>query len=407
MGKILFADMHNNSSLALMPSLFREAGSACFGLSFPHSLLAHSTLLDRHFTFPPGARTGTMRGMVRGLLDALKGGEPDFLLTNDELFIRNLLAARRHLRLQKDRLPPDGARLLALLETSLVTNDDFFTRPGSQDAARTAGFPVLDSFTADSWQAIKAQAPHFGYPFYLKLSFESGGQGVFWLTGPEDLSAVMGKCDQANIHPAPDAPALAQKAAPGQEVSISFSAWRGTLLGYEVYIPLKKAWKNGPTSVLKTTFRPHWAEPLRALVSRLDYTGFGGLDVMETSSSPSSLPTVIEVNLRPTHSLQMGRQTGSPLIPRFAASLRQGSPAVDEGPLHTQNHATLTVFPSELQRDRHSQYLYTCPGNVPWDDPGLLRAVMNQFIAPKRQRRTAPPRSPSANTEPARQESIE
>lgn len=381
MANILFLDMFANAGLARLPQLFKNEGNQCSAIAFEDKLLLKTSALQHRFAFPEGARVGSMKKMMSPLSVALKVCQPSFLITSDEVLIRNLLKIRQNLRDNSNDVTPLQESLLNLLENSLPSDALVYTRPKNMEVIKAAGFQTPEYFSATSWEQLSENAPNFGFPFYLKQSYEAGGTGVTKIFNAPMLDQTILAYKDSKVQIDESNPILGQRELAGNEITVNFSAWKGMLLGFDVIQTLERQRLNGPSSVVRKIFRPQWETPLKRLISTLNYSGFGGLDVFENGSS--SLPVVIEANFRPTHSLQVSPQLSSSLIQRFSASLNNTKILTPEQP-QLKEEKTAVIFPDEILRDKYSPYLSTCPANIPWEDPQLLEFYLPRIgVLPK------------------------
>ncbi len=368
--------MHANTSLARLPQLFKNEGVGGSGLAFDGKILLQTDAIENRFIFPEGALVGSMKKMAGTLAFAQQQCKPDFLLTNDEVLIKNLLRLRRNLQSGGDHLNEAQRELLLLLEKSLLPKDEIYGRSTSLQIAEKSGFNIPEGTVAYSSAQVKEEATRFGFPFYLKRNFEGGGFGVHHITSEENLRTTISSHFSSNIID-DNNPILLQKPCHGTEFTINFAAWNGKLLGYEVIQSLEKVRENGPSSVVQTVYRPNWEGMIQELVKHTYYTGFGGLDIFE--GSYSDIPEVIEINFRPTQSLQMALQLNSTLISAFSECLL-GKPANDvKACLHKDENRIATIFPDELVRDKNSFYALNTPSNIPWNDPKLLSEFLRKL----------------------------
>ncbi len=370
MAHILFIDLHNNLSLAHLPSLFLSIDVKSSVLAFKGRVLLYSSAASNRYQFPENALRGPIKLIANTLSRVIHETKPDFILTSDEILIRNLLKLRHLLRSQKGPLRNIQQDVLSLLEKSLPTSDQVYSRENNITLAAKAGFPIPKYAAANSWETLKTQRVDF--PTYLKLSFEGAGIGVAFVQSRETLDKAASRLERECMQPNEQYPILLQQPVIGQELTVSFSAFKGNLLSYDVYRPVAKRHKNGPASVIETLYRPNWESPLRSLVQHLGYSGFGGLDVFEQEGT--ALPTVIEVNLRPTHSLQTTLQTGSQVLSSFADQLtgRRDLPKTS----HPELKQVVALFPDEYVRDPDSPYLNKGPVAIPWNDRQLSGYLM-------------------------------
>ena len=376
MANILFLDMFANAGLARLPQLLSREGNQCSALAFEGKLLLRTAALQHRFTFPDGARLGPMKKMAAALANALKVSHPDFLITSDEVLIRNLTALRQNLRNNSNHNIPIQKAVLHLLEVSLPSDQAVFKRPRNAEELRKAGFQTPDHFSITDWSRASGQAEEFGYPFFLKQSFEAGGTGVAEISDPSSLNKEIKKICDTGLIIGEANPVIGQRIVSGQEITVNFAAWEGRLLGYDVIQALKRRSDNGPSSVVQIISRPELETPIRRLIQNLNYSGFGGLDMFENNNA--ALPLVIEANFRPTHSLQVSPQLKSSLIRRFSNALNRTEDPPINVPANIVGN-TAAIFPDEFLRDRNSPYLANYPTNVPWDDPLFLNHCLEQI----------------------------
>ncbi|WP_169544673.1 hypothetical protein [Sneathiella aquimaris] len=370
--QILLADFNNNISLSHLPALFRASAVESAVLAKEDHILLHTNAAKHYISIPKSAPFDTFSELANTFSSAERQTNAQFFLTNDEILIRNLLKIRDRLR----HMSVDGTErqkaVLALLERSFLADTNNYGRARLLEHAKKAGFIIPDYATAASWEAAEALVKDLPKPFYLKVSFEAGGIGVARIENDDDYSKASHFMHTTCVQPDAGCPIVFQQPVSGQELTLNFSAWNGTLLGYDVLKPLTRHRDTGPSCVLQSLYRPHWAPFLKALVKNIGYSGFGGLDVFE--KDPKTAPTAIEVNLRPPHGLQISRHIKSNLISRFSHCLLTGElPEIDQ--CHHNHTKTVAIFPDEVFRDPKSIYLEEYPVCIPWDDPTLCEKL--------------------------------
>ncbi|MCG8491057.1 MAG: ATP-grasp domain-containing protein [Sneathiellales bacterium] len=376
MAHLLFVDFQNNYSLARLPALFREYGISCSILAPENRILSQCGTAVNSIKVPEDKLPQTLGDLGTLLSFAVNRTGADYLLTNDENLLKNILSTRDLLRSKKEALSDNLLTLLSVLERSFLSEKTHYSRPTLLEHARKSGFHVPDYKSINSWQEVQAIQSACPYPAYFKLSFEAGGNGVIFASNEEDLSNGITSLIDLAIPPTEEHPMIMQEPASGQELTINFAAWEGKLLGYDVLYPLQKFAERGPSTVLRTLYRPDWMDPISALVKELGFSGLGGLDVFEQEES--TIPSVIEVNLRPTHGLQASEELASPLLQLFSGQLK-GCVSAPEQPEHAKRDRTVALFPDEYLRDRHSPHLTQNPVNIPWKDPKLFKGLLDHF----------------------------
>ncbi|MBL4666867.1 MAG: hypothetical protein JKY04_05770, partial [Sneathiella sp.] len=251
MVKLLFADMYTNVSLSRMPAQFRKFGAENFGLGYKERLLLKGGSFEQKYRFPNTPNDISFENMVDGLTYACQQCNPDFLLTIDENLIRGLLHLRNILRDAESPLSEDKKRILSLLEVSLAPDENAYRRDVSVQLAEDAGFNIPEYTAAHSLQHLESSIRTRRRPFFIKLNFASGGMGVYPVSDNTDIKNIFQKIEQSSPAISDDNPAIVQSMAEGNEITVSFAAWKGELLGYIVVNPLERLFKNGPSTVVQ------------------------------------------------------------------------------------------------------------------------------------------------------------
>ncbi|WP_169569888.1 ATP-grasp domain-containing protein [Sneathiella limimaris] len=383
MAKILFADMFMNVSLARLPFQFKKLGAEVFGLGFSNRVLLQSSAFDQKYKIDGTPSNATFRKVVSAVSRCCNHAKPDLILTNDETLLSVLIKIRENIRSSQEPLTPDVQIVSDLLENSLVNDTRLYQRHNSLKVAEAAGFPIPPHFTASNETELLERLQKMKPPYFVKMSLASGGLGVLPVT-EEKLPAEVMQEIRTGDYPLTDIrQALIQKKAEGEELTVSFAAHQGQLLGFTVVRPLQKLLKNGPSAVIETLYRPQWTAPLAQLVRQIGYSGFGGLDVFERD--PSELPTVIEVNLRTTHTTPSSKSLGTDLVKLFYEAFTQKS-STEGAPCHIDNPKRLALFPEAVLADPKSKYLQTLPLDIDWEDYDLNSYITRQLANSAREK---------------------
>lgn len=385
MAKLLFADLYINVSLARLPYQFRKLGAEVYALGMPGGLILQPESLQKRYHFPgTSVENIQFKPFANKFAAIINDCRPDFLITNDENLIKALLYLRGHLQNTDRALSEPENAILSLLEESLVADGDLYQRQNSLKLAADAGFPIPRFIEAKSIEEIDAHLNSARRPDFIKLSFAAGSLGVIEVTEKTTLETVKQKLDKTGYRLSDTQVAVLQDRASGEELTVSFAAWKGKLLGYTVVRPLQKVFHNGPSAVIENLYRPAWQAPLEKLVASLKLSGFGGLDVFE--SDLKILPEVIEVNMRLTHTVPSSKFLENDLVSLFyQASQNQHDETTSI--VHTDTGKTIAMFPEAVIADPNSDFLRTLPLDINWEDEALNTHLMKQvYKLRKRQR---------------------
>jgi hypothetical protein len=107
----------------------------------------------------------------------------------------------------------------------------------------------------------------------------------------------------------------------------------------------------------------------RAAARIFGLSGLHGLDFIRDAGGNVH---VLEINPRATHGGTLPFGSGRDLPAALATALTGSA----TGQRTAIDNDIVALFPREWQRDPLSEYLTSGYHDVPWDDPGLVRAVM-------------------------------
>ena len=377
--------MYINVSLARLPHQFRKLGAEVYALGMPGGLILQPESLQKRYHFPGGS-VGNIefKPFANKFVAIINDCRPDFLITNDEKLIKALLYLRGHLQNTDRALTEPQNAVLRLLEESLVADDSLYQRSNSLKLAADAGFPIPRFIEAKSIEEINTYLNSARKPDFIKLSFAAGSSGVIEVTEKTTTETVKQKLGKINYHVSDTQVAVLQDRASGEELTVSFAAWKGKLLGYTVVRPLEKMFHNGPSAVIQNLYRPAWQAPLEKLVTSLNLSGFGGLDVFE--SDPKILPEVIEVNMRSTHTVPSSKLLGNDLVSLFHQAIENQHDET-ESVAHVDTGKTIAMFPEAVIADPNSDFLKTLPLDINWEDETLNTYLMKQVYKLRKRRR--------------------
>jgi hypothetical protein len=116
------------------------------------------------------------------------------------------------------------------------------------------------------------------------------------------------------------------------------------------------------------------AEFVEHMVKWLNLSGFVGFDFILDSLNRAWL---IEINPRVTQISHFSLPDGTDMVASLYMQMTGQRPL---SRIATCNSGPIALFPNEIVRSPTSQYLQSCPHDVPWDEPELVRSVLNQTL---------------------------
>jgi hypothetical protein len=359
---------------ARMPRSFARAGFEVGLLTPPDSLAERSRYVSRIAYLPATAIPLEWLAALIRMVDAFA---PQFLVPCDEMAVRLLFSLA--LETPPGLSVATHAQLRALIEDSLgdprfyAASIDKTMLPA---AAEALGIRVPASAVVSHADEALAQANVFGYPVLLKRRFGFAGEGVAVVDSACDVRAAAERLfrpDPLDLG-ARTPQLLVQQFVRGPYHSQALVARRGvTLASFAWERAVATTPIKGQTALLRFIDSPATRASAQALCRAFGMSGF--FNVQFVIDSERGDAHLLEINRRIVTHMHVGERVGVDLARAFQRALDEGTVAAlapDPGTAGT----TLVVFPREWVRDPRSRLLIEHPVDVPWDDPGVIRAMI-------------------------------
>ena len=357
---------------ARMPRDLAHAGFRVV-LVAPEGSLARSSRYV-HRLHPVSARTGAL-AWIDAFADAVLRERPRIVLPCDDTafgLLQQIVAAPpRHL---------DAARQLDLAALVVRSLGDPAHYAVSVDktrvcaAAEAAGVRVPPYHVVETAAAALEFARIHGWPVVLKRAQSSAGEGVAICTDSRALArafeALPGAATSGLQAMRPRL--VVQGHIHGRTRYFAGTAWQGSLLcGYAVDKLAGEA--RGAASVVRY-FRCDALEASAAtLASVFGASGiFAPEYIVDERTGDAYL---VEINRRVTPGTHRGAFIGMSSAVALAAALGD-MPSPQRTRLDDNEVHVYVSFPHEWLRDPGSPYLRDHPVDVPWDEPGLMAAML-------------------------------
>lgn len=393
--RILIFSVSEFYGAARIPRALQQAGFEVATLCFRDNLLAQTRFVDRRFYLPSSVLTRRLGvAILESLIRAIHAWAPMLIIPGDEPVVRFLyrlvhVAARR-------RVTGVDERIVALLNASLGDPASFAARINkhlAQATARRLGIraPAQQAVTTAA-DALEFAREH-GYPVVLKRAFGFGGDGVrvcsnggalndafrFLRAGPGPVRRMSDLARRSLLGPLAtswyprDNSIDVQAYIPGMTAMYPLIAVAGEILsGYAALKERVHPAPNGPSSVVRFVKQPEMADAARLLMAEFGHSGFASLDfvIHETTGDPY----FIECNPRLSPICHLGAESGVDLCEALWRTMTGADRLL---PSIVREGEVVALFPQEWIRDPSSPYLRTARHDVPWDDPVLLKALVN------------------------------
>jgi len=330
---------------------------------------------------------------LKSFADAIAATMPNFIIPGDDLATRHLHQIH-HREQQKGKA---GVAICELIERSLGSPESFpvvYARTGFMELARREGIRAPETQVVANISDLRNWIDRMGLPMVLKADGTSGGDGVRVVHTPEEAERAFRKLqappllaravkraliDQDNTLVWPSllrrrSVINVQAFVAGHEATSTIACWNGTVLASLHFEVLKKVESTGHATVVRLIEHPEISAAAEKIARRLDLSGLYGLDFMLEARTGNAY--LIEINPRTTQVGHLALGPGRDLPAAFYAALTGKS--VQPAPQVTEND-TIALFPQEWKRDPASPFLRSGYHDVPWDEPGLVRACVNKL----------------------------
>jgi hypothetical protein len=330
----------------------------------------------------------------RGLLplssfsNAIAAANPDLIVSADDLATWHL----HELLYRERRQGRTHSSLHNLILRSLGQAEGFpvaYSRAALMKLAAEEGVRAPKTTVIRNQNELRLWTAQTGFPAVLKADGTSGGDGVRIvhtmaeaecalkvLASPPVLARAAKRAlingDQTLVWPSVlrrRSVVNAQEFIAGREATSALACWQGKVVGALHFEVLNKRNSTGPATVLRLIQHVEMAAAAERIARRLNLSGFHGLDFMLEGHSGD--PYLVEMNPRATQvghlTLGPGRDLPGAL---YAAALGQAP----RPPQQLTEKTEIALFPHEWLRDPASEYLRSAYHDVPWEQPGLVRA---------------------------------
>jgi hypothetical protein len=324
---------------------------------------------------------------------AIGDSDPDLVVPCDDRAVENLL------RLHASE--PKESPVARLIERSLGKPDSYrqvMSRNESLAIARALGIRTPETYPVSSEDSLRQCLALIGLPAVLKIDGSWGGEGVAVVrtfdeaaaafrrlaSAPSRLRSLARACKRRDAHwlmhaVAPRGGIVSiQRFVPGRPSASAFACWQGKVMAAVYYDVTVADGVIGPPSVVKIVDCPEMAEATHRLAAHFGLSGLHGLDFIRDEHGAAHL---IEINPRGTQGGTLAFGPGRDLAAGLCSCIMpdaQARPAIPSD--------TVVFFPREWLRDPASAHLRTGHHDVPWDDPAILRACLQNLPPiPKRE----------------------
>jgi predicted ATP-grasp superfamily ATP-dependent carboligase len=281
--------------------------------------------------------------------------------------------------------PPEELRpevqlqLAALIRDSLGDTSHYrasVEKTALPAAAAALGVRVPAHAVIEDLPAAEAFAATHGYPLVLKRDHSTAGDGVEIVERSNELAPSFMALGCAGGQPPSIGVAtrlLIQVQIPGTIHYENTVAWKGARIGGFAVERLQYSHVKGPATVIRCYHSAQIRDFSAKLVQGFGMTGLFASEYMIHRDTGDAY--LLEINRRLTPGMHVGSRVHVDLCALLYSAV-QGTPAMTRSDPEASDEWVNVHFPQEWLRDPASPYLRDYPVDVPWEDSGLIEAML-------------------------------
>jgi biotin carboxylase len=243
-----------------------------------------------------------------------------------------------------------------------------------QSAFAVAGIPVPEWTMVEDADAAMHAAEELGGPVIVKPSDGTASRDVCECATPLEAAQAFSRVERENRRDpwSRGSSVLLQRKIEGRMIGRTAVAHNGVELAGFARERLEAVRLHGSSSLVRYVHAPDLAELTRRAAGTLGINGFFAIEFCRERVTGKAY--AIDLSRRmvpPTHT---GHLVGVDLCAALASALR--GEAVSAWELPPDVATILALFPQEFWRDPQSSSLSRYATDAPWDEPQLLRAML-------------------------------
>jgi glutathione synthase/RimK-type ligase-like ATP-grasp enzyme len=384
--KILVFATQNNPLAARISIALAYVGFRVAALTPPGHPARQARKIQRHFAFHTRSR---MKSIIR----AIDRWSPDLLACTDDLAVRELQTLHHRTAASDNNA---GRRVADLIELSFGLPTSFSAIRNKSDflaLAELEGLRCPKTIVVPAARIFESAPAGLSYPIVVKADHSDGGRCVRTVNSDADLRAavwelqtpstwrgrrffgVMLGSEALGLHMLPLRRTISlQERIMGRPCNRAVICWKGKVLAGISVEAVEVTYAHGPASVVKLMDHFEMAMACERMVKRLHLSGFVGFDFILDSANRAWL---LEMNPRVTQTCHFLLADGTNLAGSLYTQMNRQPPPVRLAPIHRD---LIALFPNEILRCPSSNYLQSCQHDVPWEEPELVRSVLNEAL---------------------------
>jgi glutathione synthase/RimK-type ligase-like ATP-grasp enzyme len=384
--KLLVFATENNPLAARISIALANVGFLVAALTPRGHPVRAARKIPRHFAY----RT---RSGLKSASRAIELWNPDLLVCTDDPAVRELQILHQRAAASHDRA---GVYIAGLIERSLGPPTSFSAIANKSELlalAEREGLRCPKTSVSPATRAFQSVNAKLDYPLVVKADQSDGGRGVRIVGGEAELraavwelqtpctwrgrrifGAILGSEALSPFKLPLRRTISLQEHIAGRPSNRAVICWKGNVLaGISVEV-IEVTHEKGPASVVRLIDHPEMAAVCERMVKRLQLSGFVGFDFMLDSADRAWL---LEMNPRVTQTCHFFLADAPNLPGALYKEITRQLPRPASAPLRAD---LIALFPNEIIRSQFGNYLHSCHHDVPWEEPELVRRVLNRAL---------------------------
>jgi glutathione synthase/RimK-type ligase-like ATP-grasp enzyme len=342
--------------------------------------------VNRHFTYHSQSSS-------RSITAAIDRWAPDLVVCSDDRAVRELQALHRETAASAD---PAMRHISDLIELSLGPPASF-PATGNKSVflglAERLGLRCPRTIVLPAAQPFDLDPTELTYPIVVKADHSDGGRCVRAVKNRPDLRTTVWELQTPNSWRARPlfGAILGSKAMSlftfslrrtvslqeyivGRPANRAVLCWKGKVLAGISVEAVEVTHDRGPASVVRLIDHPEMATAADRVVGHLNLSGFVGFDFIVDSANRAWL---LEMNPRVTPVCHFALADGTNLAGSLYGQMTGQLPRSKDVRIRRD---LIALFPNEVIRAPSGDYLGSCQHDVPWEEPELVRTILNREL---------------------------
>ena len=328
----------------------------------------------------------------KSIVRAIDRWLPDLIVCTDDPAVRELQNLHKRTTGSGDSA---DRRVTDLIELSLGPSASFSATSNKSSflaLAEREGLRCPKTIVIPATRIFEPVAAGLSYPIVVKADNSDGGRCVRIVDKGADLRSVIWELQAPNTWRSRrffgavlGSEALSPLKLPlrrtislqeyivGRPGNRAVICWKGKVLaGISVEV-VEVTHDRGPASVIRLIDHPEMVAASERMVKRLNLSGFLGFDFIIDFANCAWL---LEMNPRVTQTCHFSLSDGTDLARALFTQIKRQPPRPRPALIHRE---LIALFPNEIIRSPSSGYFLSCQHDVPWEEPELVRSVLNQM----------------------------